>query len=311
MNYKIHRYTSRNQIEWNLFVESSINGTFLLHRNFMDYHNDRFEDHSLLIYKNNTLLCCVPAHVNNHIFYSHQGLSYGGLILNLEGSSFIYDIVGSLLEYFRESAFAKAELQPPPLSYKTINSEIVKSLKNYGFKINRVLHNQYVNLKEEVNVSPKKSIGYRNGKFDGLSIHKGSDFKSFWDFVLVPQLESRHASKPVHNAEEIELLHSRFPEQIIQHNAWRDGELLAGITFFIKDKVVKSQYASSSLKGMKTDAVGFIYMEAMKEFKEKGFSIMDYGPVNERDGAINEGLLRFKKQLGCVEEEWKRWVIEL
>ncbi|WP_405371049.1 hypothetical protein [Nonlabens sp. Asnod2-A12] len=311
MTLTIQQYHPDLKRVWNDFIDHSINGTFLLHRDFMDYHHDRFKDHSLLVFNEDALICCIPAHTVQDSIYSHRGLSYGGLILNKISAQNIDLVLELFVEYVKGHAFAKAELQPPPLSYNTINSEIAKYLKNYGFKINRVLHNQYVNLKEEVNVSPKKSIGYRNGKFDGLSIHKGSDFKSFWDFVLVPQLDSRHASKPVHNVEEIELLHSRFPEQIIQHNAWRDGELLAGITFFIKDKVVKSQYASSSLKGMKTDAVGFIYMEAMKEFKEKGFSIMDYGPVNERDGAINEGLLRFKKQLGCVEEEWKRWVIEL
>ena len=296
---------------WNDFIDHSINGTFLLHRDFMDYHNDRFKDHSLLIFNKDRLICCIPAHTVQDSIYSHRGLSYGGLILNKISAQNIDLVLELFVGYVKRHAFAKAELQPPPLSYHTINTEIAKSLKNYGFKINRVLHNQYVNLEEEINVSPKKSIGYRKGKFKDIIIEKGADFKSFWNLVLIPQLASRHASKPVHHVEEVELLHSRFPEQIVQHNAWRDGELLAGITFFLKGKVVKSQYAASSLKGMKTDAVGFIYMEAMKEFKRKGFSIMDYGPVNERDGTINEGLLRFKKQLGCVEEEWKRWVIEL
>ena len=36
---------------WNDFVARSKNGTFLLHRDFMDYHADRFFDCSLLIYE--------------------------------------------------------------------------------------------------------------------------------------------------------------------------------------------------------------------------------------------------------------------
>ena len=311
MTLTIQQYHPNLKQIWNDFIDRSVNGTFLLHRDFMDYHQDRFKDHSLLIFNEGVLICCISAHTVHDSIYSHRGLSYGGLILNKISAQNIDIVLELFVEYVKGLAFAKAELQLPPLSYNTINNEIATSLKCFGFKQNRVLHNQYIRLDEEIKISPKKSIGYRNGKFQDITIEKGTDFKSFWNLVLIPQLESRHASKPVHSVEEIELLHSRFPEQIIQHNAWRDGELLAGITFFIKDKVVKSQYAASSLKGMKTDAVGFLYMEAMKEFKEKGFVIMDYGPVNERDGAINEGLLRFKKQLGCVEEEWKRWVIEL
>ncbi|MEP0479249.1 MAG: hypothetical protein ABJD23_03490, partial [Nonlabens sp.] len=168
MTLTLQQYHPDLKRVWNDFIDHSINGTFLLHRDFMDYHQDRFKDHSLMVFNEDSLICCIPAHMVKDSIYSHRGLSYGGLILNLEGSSFIYDIVGSFLRYFKESAFAKAELQPPPLSYNAINIEIATSLKRYGFKINRILHNQYVNLEEEVNVSPKKSIGYRNGKFDGI-----------------------------------------------------------------------------------------------------------------------------------------------
>ena len=126
----------------------------------------------------------------------------------------------------------------------------------------------------------------------------------------MPQLRARYASQPVHSLDEIELLASKFPENIVQHNLYREDQLLAGITFFIKNDIVKSQYTASSSLGLKINAVGYLYMEAMKEFQEKGFLLMDYGSVNEPDGSVNKGLLRFKKELGCEKEEWKRWEIE-
>lgn len=310
MALTIQQYHPNLKQVWNDFIDHSINGTFLLHRDFMDYHQDRFKDHSLLVFNEGVIICCIPANVEGQSIYSHRGLSYGGLVLNDMGSHNITAIIVLFLEHVKGLAFAKAELQLPPLSYHSINRTIIKSLKALGFLSNRVLHNQYVSLENEMRVSAKKSIGYRNGKFEGLEIEKRSDFKDFWNLILIPQLASRHSSRPVHSVEEMELLYSRFPDNIIQYNVLRDKELLAGITFFIKGNVVKSQYAASSLNGMKTDAVGFIYMEAMNEFKEKGFSLMDYGPVNERDGSVNEGLLRFKKQLGCKQEEWQRWEIK-
>jgi len=48
----------------------------------MEYHNDRFEDYSLLIHKNNKLVAVLPANKKEGTVYSHQGLTYGGLVIS-------------------------------------------------------------------------------------------------------------------------------------------------------------------------------------------------------------------------------------
>jgi hypothetical protein len=311
LSIQVQKYHLENTAEWNAFVKQSVNGSFLLERDFMDYHQERFEDHSLMMFIEGQLMCCIPAHVKDGVFYSHRGLSYAGLIISAAAVKNLDKIVDALLKYVKGLAFEKAELQLPPVSYQSINKVIADVLEHKGFISNRKLHNQSVALDQEIQVSPKKSIGYRNGKFEGLRMEIPYDFRSFWEEVLIPQLAERYYSKPVHSLAEIELLAARFPENIIQYNVYREDALLAGITFFIKGNIVKSQYTASSPDGLKTDAVAYIYMEAMKEFKEKGCSLMDYGPVNEKDGSVNKGLQRFKKQLGCQEEEWNRWEFEL
>jgi hypothetical protein len=316
LEIRVQKYHPSIDTEWNQFIKTSVNGTFLFHRDFMDYHKERFEDHSLMFYKEKQLICCMPAHIESQVFCSHRGLSYGGWILSEIGTENMHLLLEVFLEYIKDAIFSvsgllivKAEVQLPPISYHIVHKEITSILKQKGFRVNRVLDNQFVKLDSQIGVSPKKSRGYRNGKFEELRIDRANDFKSFWSQVLLPQLQSRYASKPVHSIEEIELLASKFPEKIIQHNVYLEDQLLAGITFFIKRDIVKSQYTASSPQGLKTDAIGYLYMEAMKEFQEKGFLLMDYGPVNERDGSVNEGLLRFKKELGCEQEEWKRWEI--
>ena len=47
----------------------------------MDYHKDRFEDFSLLIYKGERLYALLPANINDDVVYSHQGLTYGSFVL--------------------------------------------------------------------------------------------------------------------------------------------------------------------------------------------------------------------------------------
>lgn len=45
---EIRRYDSSMKEVWNSFIEASKNATFLFNRNYMEYHADRFEDHSLI-----------------------------------------------------------------------------------------------------------------------------------------------------------------------------------------------------------------------------------------------------------------------
>ena len=77
---EVVRYDTTRTSEWDAFVSKSKNGTFILCRVFMDYHKDRFSDHSLMIYYNYKLLAVVPAHEQNQILYAHQGLTYGGVV---------------------------------------------------------------------------------------------------------------------------------------------------------------------------------------------------------------------------------------
>ena len=46
---EIHRYEPTDKTSWDKFVQGSKNGTFLFLRDYMDYHSDRFDDHSLMV----------------------------------------------------------------------------------------------------------------------------------------------------------------------------------------------------------------------------------------------------------------------
>ena len=48
----------------------------------MDYHSDRYLDYSLLIYKKDVLISILAANRVDDQLYSHQGLTYGGFILD-------------------------------------------------------------------------------------------------------------------------------------------------------------------------------------------------------------------------------------
>ena len=58
----VRLYTSEDKLAWDALVSQSNNATFLFFRDFMDYHKDRFNDHSLMILKNETPIALLPAH---------------------------------------------------------------------------------------------------------------------------------------------------------------------------------------------------------------------------------------------------------
>ena len=80
--FEIIRYTSDRKSEWDTFLEHSKNGTFLMKRDYMDYHSDRFMDCSLMLYLNEKLYALMPANISGKTFFTHQGLTYGGLVMS-------------------------------------------------------------------------------------------------------------------------------------------------------------------------------------------------------------------------------------
>lgn len=296
---RITTYQPKNRDTWNAFVAGSANGTFLFNRNFMDYHANRFKDASLMVYDGDEVVTCIPAHKTADIFYSHQGLTYGGFIWK-EQESRPEEIIKSTITYLKQADFKKAVFNIQLPFYDKQNARVKACLIAHGFEITRELCNMHAHLTTHVAIANKKKTGYRNGKFDALKLRVSSDFESFWEQVLVPQLAARHNAKPVHTVEEIKLLASHFPQGIKQYNVYKNEVLLAGVTFFLHNGIAKSQYAATSPAGMKCSAMDYLYIEATQDFKDQGYLIMDYGPVNERDGSINRGVQRFKEELGCM-----------
>ena len=76
-------YCEKDKTEWNDFVSTSRNGTFLFYRDYMEYHSDRFKDYSLIVKDNRgRIIALLPANQKGSLLASHGGLTYGGFIIN-------------------------------------------------------------------------------------------------------------------------------------------------------------------------------------------------------------------------------------
>src|ERR687886_786429 len=76
----ITRYHSGLRDVWDTFVRDSKNGTFLFLRDYMEYHHERFEDCSLVVWWAGEPVALLPANMDGTTVWSHQGLTYGGFV---------------------------------------------------------------------------------------------------------------------------------------------------------------------------------------------------------------------------------------
>src|SRR5580693_941144 len=80
--FTVERYAPDRKAEWNAFVQSAKNATFLFDRDYMEYHSHRFVDYSLMVFHGKKLMGLLPGNLNaDGDVISHGGLTYGGLIL--------------------------------------------------------------------------------------------------------------------------------------------------------------------------------------------------------------------------------------
>ena len=267
----------------------------------MDYHSDRFEDFSVLIYKNESPVGLIPANRSKNTVYSHQGLTYGGLLLENFDAMFSKEIMEAVKTFYKNNGVTDFQLKSFPSSYPQFQSTLPFSFfKNPKTKMIMTHKSLAIDFSKEVKFHKTKLKHQRKGLERGLKILLDNDFKTFWTEVLTPMLKERFQTKPLHSLEEIEQLHSFFPNKILQYNVYLDDKILGGITVYNKGSVVKSQYSATTLEGQKNYAIDVLFLYLIEHFKNSGAQFFCMGTVTTKDTlGYSPGLLKQKLELGC------------
>lgn len=295
--FYLKQYSSTDYEIWNHFVSESKNSTFLFHRNFMEYHSKKFTDFSLLIYKNDKLVAILPANIDDNTVYSHQGLTYGGLIYkdNIKLVS-VVKILSLILEYLNVNnieTYISKEI--PSIYCKKPADDMQYALFLAQAKLFRRDSLSVIDLKANNKFSKDRREGIKRGKLNNLVIKEENNFELFWKQILEPNLWQKHKAKPVHTCEELELLKQKFPENIRQFNVYNNNQIVAGSTIFETDLVAHSQYISGNEDKNTLGSLDVLHNYLITEvFKNKKF--FDFGISNERNGKIlNKGLVYWKQ----------------
>jgi hypothetical protein len=299
--YAVEGYSPERKAMWDAFLATAKNATFLFRRDYMDYHSDRFKDHSLMVFCENRPAALLPANLAaGDRVISHEGLTYGGLVVPRDAR--LGEVLASfhaLLRYLHEQGIPKLLYKRCPHFYNTLpDDEVAYALFILEARLCRRDCALVVNLADRLALSTRRKREIKKAARAEVKVARDSSFAPFWERVLVPRLASRFGVKPVHTLDEITLLGSRFPENIKQYSAYRGEEIVAGATVYETERVAHSQYIAVSDRGQEVGALDALFAWLMDEcYKDKSF--FSFGICNENQGrSLNHGLLDWKEGFG-------------
>lgn len=295
--FEVRRYTDRDKEEWNAFVESSRQGTFLFNRGYMDYHRDRFHDHSLMVYRNNRLFALLPANEADGVLWSHQGLTYGGLLTDEKATAAgVCDTFLSINACLASNGFHKVVYKAIPWIYHRIPSEediyALTNVCNARIVVRHIASTLTRN--HRLKFIESRRSGIRKALRNGLTVRESEDMKTFWA-ILNENLNRRYGAKPVHTEAELKLLKSRFPSQIKLYMAFKDNKALGGTLIFETKQVVHTQYISASPEGKAEGALDLLFDFLLnKVYADAPY--FDFGKSSDGDGHDLNRTLIFQKE---------------
>lgn len=298
--FEIRRYTPEYADEWNQFVAKSKNGVFLFDRRYMDYHADRFSDHSLMFYAGSQLLAVLPAHLSGDTLCSHNGLTYGGLVMSPRLTVVqTMHLFREMNDYLRSQGIRHVSYKAIPWIYHRLSAEEDLYVLYHECHARIVARDFATNiyLSAGLRWERVRRRGIVRAQHAGVVVKRSDNYEAFWQ-VLADNLMNKYGVKPVHTLQEIELLHGRFPQNIQLYQAVKEGEVLGGVVLYVSPQVVHAQYSSATPEGKKLGVIDLLYDHIFRDYHD--YPYFDFGRSTEHpDGSgLNENLVFQKEGYG-------------
>ncbi len=309
-------YTPERKDEWNTLVGESKNATFLLDRDFMDYHKERFHDASLMFHdRKGHLIAVLPANTDSQsrTVHSHQGLTYGGLLMS-KGirTGEVTEALESACRHFAVEGFTTLYYKPIPYIYNRYPSqEDLYFLYRHGARLSARNLSQTIFIPDAIKMDQLRRRCAAKSVKAGHTVSEERGVTEFWH-ILDNNLRERHGVRPVHTIDELELIMGRFEDRIrlyvVKNPA---GEVIAGTVVFDTGQTVHTQYISANAEGKATGAFDHLTEHLISHvYADRQY--LDFGISTEKGGQVlNEGLTFQKESFGGRGVCYDTWELNL
>lgn len=298
---EVIKYASEHKKVWDAFVAGSKNATFLFYRDYMEYHADRFTDHSLLFYRKGKLVALLPANGEGFEINSHGGLTYGGIITDTGMKvEVMLQVFEAMILYFRQLGFTSIKYKTIPHIYHQAPAE--EDLYAL-FKCKGALYRRDVLSV----VEPQKTIKYSSTRRWEVkragehAWHVGASqyFNRFMQ-LKVQLLKDKYNASPVHTAEEVTQLAKLFPDNIKLYTAEKEGKLGAGVIIYETASVAHCQYIATSEIGRENGALdALLHYLLTQVYCGKRYFDLGASMDAQQPNGLNSNLLANKESYGA------------
>lgn len=306
---QVSRYAPAAKRIWDDFVRDSKNGSFLFLRDYMDYHADRFQDHSLLVSAGSEVMALLPAHRSGAEAFSHMGLTYGGLIVSPRMSMrLMRESFAAVLEHLRREGVAALTYKTVPHIYHRQPAQEDRDLLyRAGAALIRRNIFSVVDMHDRPPLQQRRLRGVKAAARAGVTVGPSDEWGAFWD-ILSERLATAYDTRPVHSLDEILRLSALFPENIRLFAACEGTRVLGGVVVYETERVARFQYIAASARGRELCALDLLFARLLDEvYAAKRF--VDFGSSNDSgDADINLGVFEYKEGFGgrAVAHDWYR-----
>jgi hypothetical protein len=298
---RVERFTGAARGLWDELVHKSRSGTFLFLRDYMEYHQDRFEDHSLTFHdEEGALVALLPATRRGEVLDSHGGLTYGGVVSDTSiTAARMLEVFDALLDHLRQESFTLLRYRAVPYIYHRVPAEEdLYALTRNGASVIHRATLSVIDSRHPVEAQSRRRRGVRKALAAGVVCRESDGLAAYWS-LLTRVLQETYRAKPVHSLPEIALLQQRFPRNIRLFGAFQGESLVAGVLVYESPTVARAQYIAASEAGKGLSALDLLFEHLLREvYPNKAY--FDLGTSESADGRdLNRGVLEFKESLGA------------
>ena len=239
-------------------------------------------------------------------------MTYGGFIINSKVTvSDLIEVLDAVNYYLKEKGIVKVIYKAIPYIYHKLpaQEDLYALFRIPGCRLIARNISSTIFLSNKVKFIESRRSGIRKALKNEIRIEESDHLELFWD-ILNTNLKNRYGVRPVHTLQEMQLLKSRFPENIVLYLAFQGERAIGGTLLYLMGHIVHTQYISASLEGKEVGALDLLFdylintQYATCEYFDFGQSTENNGEchlVNPKEGMYKDFLSILKcKVLGLT-----------
>ena len=309
MNIEIVRYGTGMASQWDEFIESSLNGTFLHSRAFFDHNPLNLkDDNSFVFLKNNKIIGLLPANKyvkdGKTVLNSFLRSTYGGFVVGDDaGVVDMINMVELLKMDARENNIDEIIIRPSFSIYHRMpvnHIEYAMWMKGFTIKSREIELAIPITVDYQKYFDSSAARSLKKSIKNGVTVNENGDLTKYWE-ILTTNLKEKHNATPVHTIDEIvRLIDLVGPHRVKLFTAESNGETIGGILVFLANKkVAHAQYIAADSDYQELRPLNLVTDHIIKWCLQNNFSFFNLGMACEPGGLeLNTGLSRFKEGFG-------------